>query len=136
MNKRTQALTLLKVLQEEQEEFIFGLSDNNEKSTIETNNYFEIIRDKNTGRYYYTIDIDTEKTKEIKEKLLNIYKEFVKLVINDFENVSFVATISNLNHIYDIDALTSANSLDELFIRFMYVIMSIEDLLLLWGKVI
>ena len=128
MNNRTRALALIKLLQEEQEEFIFGLSNETDTPKIDTNNFFEIIRDKNTGRYYYTIDLDTYRRDEFKEICMYIYDEFLRFVIDGFENESLCSIASNLDHIYDVDSLTSAPTLKELFIRFMYVYKTFEDL--------
>jgi hypothetical protein len=128
MNNRTRALALIKLLQEEQEEFIFGLSNETDAPKIDTNNFFEIIRDKNTGRYYYTIDLDTYRRDEFKEICMYIYDEFLRFVIDGFENESLCSIASNLDHIYDVDSLTSAPTLKELFIRFMYVYKTFEDL--------
>lgn len=77
---------------------------------IKANNFFIITREKNDGVYYFVILEPTKKHMKI------IYNEFTKFA----RYFNFIGE-PEVDDIYDTTSLTSANSLEELYKKFLIV---------------
>ena len=108
---------LVKV-QNKAEKFIFGLSyDEGVTPSFETFNYFEVIQDRLTLRYSYSILEES--------KLEDIYFKFKNFISSNGYSPKLV---ENEDDIYEVDSLTSAMTLGELFARFELVHRLLKEL--------
>lgn len=106
-------------LRERRDTLVFALSNETDKPSFESINYFEVVQDKSDGRYYYTIIEDDD------FDIGDLYAKFTEFVCNLAMqgkcDVNKVHPIT-LENIYDVDSLTSANTLEELYSRFRYTL--------------
>lgn len=94
-------------------DLIMSLSDDVEgyvSNDIKANNFFIITREKNDGRYYFVILEPTKKHMKI------IYNEFTQFA----RYFNFLGE-PEVDDIYDITSLTSADTMEELYKKFLFV---------------
>lgn len=116
---------------EKNEEFVFGLSYEDETTSFYTNNYFEVTKEKADNTYYFVIDTDDIYAKVdgsisgYKQELIKVYdsfKEFVTKAPADSIVGTFITKSITLNKIYDVTSLTSSKDLEELLAKLAFVI--------------
>jgi hypothetical protein len=103
-------------IQQQREEFIFGISDDNETSDINNDNWFIVIKNKEDNQYYYVL------LEEDYEHLDIAMEKFTDFMYNRIcEGKEDFTKFLHFSDAYDINSLTSAPTLNELFARFCLV---------------
>lgn len=117
---------------EKNEEFVFGLSYEDETTSFYTNNYFEVTKDKTDDTYYFVIDEEAIFKKvgtvvNFKQELIKVYDSFKVFVTKgpaDSIVGSFINKTISLKNIYDITSLTSSKDLEVLLGKLAFVVNS------------